>query len=51
MPVINTVVAANEVAEPLTLSSPSTLTLIVANLVPLFGAVFLGWDLGIVMVL
>lgn len=36
---------------PLTLSSPSTIVLILANLVPIAGAVFLGWDLGNVMVL
>jgi hypothetical protein len=49
--VINTVVAANETPEPLTLSSPSTLALIFANLVPLIGAVLLDWNLGLVMVL
>ncbi len=37
--------------EPLTMSSPSTLALVIANLIPLFGAVFLAWDLGVVMVL
>jgi len=36
---------------PLSLGSPSTLMLILANLVPLAGAAFLGWDLGNVMVL
>ncbi|MGD9264540.1 MAG: DUF6498-containing protein [Lysobacterales bacterium] len=34
-----------------TLASPSTLALILANLVPLGGAALLGWDLGVVMVL
>jgi len=37
--------------EPLNLTSPSSLLLILANLVPIAGAVFLGWDLGYVMVL
>ncbi len=37
--------------EPVTLGSPSTLALIIANIVPLAGAAFLGWDLGNVMVL
>ncbi len=37
--------------EPLSLTSPSTLVLILVNLVPLAGAAFLGWDLGNVMVL
>jgi hypothetical protein len=37
--------------EPLSLASPSTLALIIANLVPLAGAAFLGWDMGDVMVL
>jgi len=36
---------------PLTLASASTLVLIVANLVPVAGSVFLGWDLSDVMVL
>jgi len=36
---------------PVTLSSPSALILIVANLVPLAGAVFLDWSLSDVMVL
>jgi hypothetical protein len=35
----------------LTLASPSTVTLIIANLVPLAGTVFLGWNLSDVMVL
>ena len=48
LPVVETAVDINE---PLTLSSASTLTLIFANLVPLFGAALLGWDLGVVMVL
>ncbi len=38
-------------ATPVSLSSPSTLALVFANLVPLAGAAFLGWDLGYVMVL
>jgi hypothetical protein len=37
--------------DPVTLSSLSTLVLIIANLVPIAGAVFLGWNLGDVMVL
>ena len=37
--------------DPVTLSSLSTLTLIIANLAPIAGAVFLGWNLGDVMVL
>lgn len=37
--------------KPLMLSSPSSLALIVANLVPVAGAVFLGWKLSDVMVL
>jgi hypothetical protein len=37
--------------EPLTLASPSALALIVANLVPVAGTVFLGWKLSDVMVL
>lgn len=36
---------------PVSLSSPSTLALILANLLPLAGTVFLGWNLGEVMVL
>lgn len=43
--------AAADPAPPLTLSSPSTLALIVANLVPLLGTLFFGWNLGDVMVL
>jgi len=38
-------------AAPVTLSSPSSLALIFANLVPVAGTVFLGWDLSDVMVL
>jgi len=38
-------------ATPLTLQSPSTLALIAANLVPVAGSAFLGWDLSDVMVL
>jgi hypothetical protein len=37
--------------QAVTLSSPSTLALIFANLVPLAGAALFGWDLGLVMVL
>ncbi len=37
--------------QPVTLSSPSTLALIVANLAPVAGTVFFGWNLGEVMVL
>ena len=37
--------------EPLRLASPSSLALILANLVPLAGAAFLGWKLSDVMVL
>lgn len=36
---------------PVTLSSPSTLALIIANLIPITGTVFLGWKLSDVMVL
>ena len=39
------------VGPPLGWTSPSTLALIVANLVPVAGAVFFGWNLGDVMVL
>ncbi len=37
--------------QPLTLASPSTLMLIIANLAPIAGSVFFGWNLGDVMVL
>jgi hypothetical protein len=37
--------------EPVTMGSPSTLALITANLVPIAGAAFYGWNLGDVMVL
>jgi len=37
--------------EPIKWSSPTALALIIANLVPLAGAVFFGWNLGEVMVL
>lgn len=37
--------------QPVTLTSPATLALIVANLVPLLGTVYLGWELSDVMVL
>ena len=43
--------AASVAAEPVTLASLSTLALIIANLVPLAGAVFMGWKLSDVMVL
>ena len=36
---------------PVTLTSPSTVALIVANLAPILGAIFLGWNLSDVMVL
>jgi hypothetical protein len=36
---------------PLTITSPSGLALIAANMVPLVGVLFLGWDLSSVMVL
>ena len=38
-------------SEPLSLSSPSTLALIIANLVPLLGSVLFGWRLADVMVI
>jgi len=38
-------------SEPVGLSSPSTLMLVIANLVPLAGTALFGWDLGLVMVL
>ncbi|NND57658.1 MAG: hypothetical protein HKN57_10410 [Xanthomonadales bacterium] len=41
----------NEDANPVALGSASTLALIVANLVPVAGAIFLGWNLSDVMVL
>jgi len=44
-------VAAAAVSEPLTLASPSTMMLIIANLAPIVGSVFFGWNLGDVMVL
>ncbi|MFT5139750.1 MAG: hypothetical protein ACI9H8_001342 [Lysobacterales bacterium] len=37
--------------DPVTMGSLSTITLILANLIPLFGAAFLEWNLGTVMVL
>lgn len=46
-PPVESLVSSN----PLTLASPSTLALIIANLVPIAGNVFLGWNLGDVMVL
>jgi hypothetical protein len=40
-----------QVSEPIRLTSPSTILLIIANLVPVFGAAFLGWNLANVMVI
>ena len=37
--------------EPLRLSSPSTMALIIANLVPVLGSLFLGWRLADIMVI
>ena len=45
------VVNAPAAGPALTLASPSTLVLIIANLVPIAGTVFLGWNLSDVMVL
>lgn len=39
------------VPEPITLASPSSIALIIANLVPIAGTLFLGWNLADVMVL
>ena len=36
---------------PLSLTSPSTLLLIIVNLIPIAGSIFLGWNLADVMVL
>ena len=47
-PLPNTSLASSE---PLTLASPSALLLIIANLIPVAGNIFLGWNLGDVMVL
>lgn len=44
-------VASASLAEPLGLASPSAIALILANGVPIVGAVLWGWDLGIVLVL
>jgi hypothetical protein len=44
-------VEAPAASAPLTLTSPSTLVLIAANLVPVIGTLFWGWNLGDVMVL
>lgn len=46
-----TTVDPENVAKPVTLSSASSLALIAANLVPIAGTVFLGWNLSDVMVL
>jgi hypothetical protein len=43
--------SAESGSEPLSLSSPSALALILANLVPLAGTAFWGWELSDVMVL
>jgi hypothetical protein len=45
------VIDATATGTPVTLISPSTLALIIANLVPVAGMIFLGWKLGDVMVL
>jgi uncharacterized protein DUF6498 len=39
------------VEDPIFTGSPSTLVLIAANLLPVFGAIFWGWDLGKLMLL
>jgi hypothetical protein len=44
-------VVAEVSKQPLTLASPSTLMLIIANLAPIAGSVFFDWNLGDVMVL
>ncbi|PLW68184.1 DUF6498-containing protein [Pseudohalioglobus lutimaris] len=44
-------VAPADASTPLSLASPSSLMLIAANIVPLFGAVFWNWDLGLLMLL
>jgi hypothetical protein len=44
-------IAAEVSKQPLTLASPSTLLLIIANLAPIAGSVFFDWNLGDVMVL
>ena len=51
--VANKVTAAvpEVVRAPLSLSSPTTLVLIIVNLIPVAGSVFLGWKLADVMVL
>ena len=43
--------AAVPAASPVSLTSPSSLVLIAANIVPLLGAVFWNWDLGLLMLL
>ena len=52
-PVIQAVAraAAPQAETPLSLQSPTTLALIAANLVPIAGSAFLGWNLSDVMVL
>ena len=42
---------AKPLAEPLPLTSESAVALVAANLVPLAGVLFFGWDLGSIMVL
>ena len=48
---ISPVMAPAATHPPLTLTSPSALILIIANLIPVAGSVFLGWKLSDVMVL
>ena len=43
--------AVDAYATPNTLSSPSSIALIVANSIPLAGVLFLGWDVGEIMLL
>ncbi len=43
--------AGDEPSEPIPLTSRSGMALLAANLIPLAGIVFLGWDLGEIMVL
>jgi hypothetical protein len=48
---IEPLVEAAARVSPVTLTSPSALALIIANLVPVAGTIFLGWKLSDVMVL